>query len=618
MIVDTGADITVLSQQLCRKLGIQFQQCSSPPKAVGASGNPIKIIGRIVDACIEISDRFFIDTIWVAQHLNSDAILGRSSLSAFQALTIQYGGHLSPLQVQEISSDTSKFADCNPVSCFPSIPTTPIRAPSRRHSLEDKQFMRAEVTRLLREGKIQQSNSSWRSQAFVIRENGRKPRMVIDYAQTVNRVTPLDAYPLPLASDLLDRISQYTIFSYINLKDAFHQFRLKPGEYHLTAFEADQKLWEFKTIPFGLRNSPAAFNRALNDLLDGLPGLFIYMDDIVIAGKTKLEHDTNLQLFFDRITSKHLQISKEKSVFGGSRLRFLGHIITGGTIALDPDRSAPFVNYPLPTTSKQLERFIGLAVYYAKWIPRFSQTMNPLFSALKRKELPLSAASVKAINTIKQQIKDAILYVADPLEELTITTDASAVAIGAILSQLGRPIAFMSKKLTKSQLKWSAAKLEGFAVVEACNQFRHFLANRPFRILCDQHGFVQALHPKKGTKGIKNRKFARWRLERSEFNFTIHHLPGILNTAADAFSRIASISVNAQDELVRLRHEQFGHPGANRLMQLCQQIQDGPSISNLYSVCCAVVKNCRICAEVKPHWLKGAGSHVVQASEPWE
>ena len=109
--------------------------------------------------------------------------------------------------------------------------------------------------------------------------------MVIDYAQTVNRVTPLDAYPLPLASNLLDQISQYSIFSYIDLKVAFHQFRLKSPEFRL---EADQ-------FRFGLRNSPAAFNRALNELSDGLPGLFIYMD--YIAGKTKVEHDANLQLF---------------------------------------------------------------------------------------------------------------------------------------------------------------------------------------------------------------------------------------------------------------------------------------------------------------------------------
>ena len=129
---------------------------------------------------------------------------------------------------------------------------------------------------------------------------------------------------------------------------------------------------------------------------------------------------------------------------------------------------------------------------------------------------------------------------------------------------------------------------------------------------------MQALHPKKRPKGVKNHKFAQWRLELSEFNFTLHHLLGILNTAVDTFLCITSISVNAQVELVRLRHEQFGHLGANRLLKLCQQTEDGSSIRNLYAVCCSVVKNCHICSEVKPHWLRSTGSHVIQASEPWE
>ena len=133
--------------------------------------------------------------------------------------------------------------------------------------------------------------------------------MVIDYAQTINRDTPLDAYPIPLVTDLLDQLSHYKVFSYIDLKSAFHQFALRPEERCFTAFEADNKLWEFKCLPFGLRNSPAAFNRALQEVLEGLPGVHAYMDDIVIGGRTKEEHDCHLQHFFDRINfykSNHL------------------------------------------------------------------------------------------------------------------------------------------------------------------------------------------------------------------------------------------------------------------------------------------------------------------------
>ena len=132
-------------------------------------------------------------------------------------------------------------------------------------------------------------------------------------------------------------------------------------------------------------------------------------------------------------------------------MSFLGHIITAGTIAPNPERSAPFVNFPIPTTIKQLERFVGLAVYHAKWIPGFSKVMDPLFVALNTKSLPLTNSAIEAINSVKQQIKKAILYVADPEKDLVLTTDASSTAIGAILSQEGRPVAFMSKRLSKLQ-----------------------------------------------------------------------------------------------------------------------------------------------------------------------
>ena len=146
---------------------------------------------------IETKDGFFIDSVWVAEDLNTDAILGGSSLSAFQALTIRYGGHLPPLEVKEVRIESSTFANCAPVSCFPITPKTPCRAPSRRQSPEDKAFIKEETEKLFREGKIQHSNSPWCSQAFVVCEKGKEPRMVIDYAQTVSRDTPLDTYPIP-------------------------------------------------------------------------------------------------------------------------------------------------------------------------------------------------------------------------------------------------------------------------------------------------------------------------------------------------------------------------------------------------------------------------------------
>ena len=211
---------------------------------------------------------YIVDTIWVAKNLTSEGILGQSSLSAIQALTFQYGGHLPPLSVIQVTSNTSSastFTTHLPVQCFSHLHSAQklLCTLARHQQPADKLFIRSEIQRFLKEGKIRPSNSSWRSQAFVVREPNRKPRMVIDYSQMINCVTHLDAFPIPLVSELLEQVGQYRIFSNIDLKAAFHQFWLDPKEWYLVAFEADGWLWEFTCIPFGLRNSPAAFNRAL-------------------------------------------------------------------------------------------------------------------------------------------------------------------------------------------------------------------------------------------------------------------------------------------------------------------------------------------------------------------
>ena len=214
MLIDSGSVITVVSRHLCQSIKLAYQPVTSPPNVIGANGKTINLIGRIDQACIETKDGYLLDTVWVAEGLNSDAIMGTTSLSAFKALTIRYGGALPTLHVQEITTKSAGFVDHAPVSCFPIKPSLPLRAPSRRQSQEDRHYIKGEIQWLLGEGKIQPSNSPWRSQVFVVRDGGRRPRMVVDYAQMVNRVTPLDAYPIPLVADLLDQVSQYNFFLY--------------------------------------------------------------------------------------------------------------------------------------------------------------------------------------------------------------------------------------------------------------------------------------------------------------------------------------------------------------------------------------------------------------------
>ena len=442
--------------------------------------------------------------------------------------------------------------------------------------------------------------------------------MAINYASSVNPQTKRDAYPIPLVQDLLDQASQWSWFSKVDLSAAYHQIPLEPSERQYTAFEANGRLYEFTHVPFGLTNAPACFQRELQKILDPLDGVLHYFDDIVIGGKSKDEHDKCLHAFLDTAEKVGMSLRSDKCVFGGRRLTWLGHVIENGTRRPDPDRLNGFLKYPTPSTVESLRRFIGVAVYHSQWIPRFSEIMEPLFEAMNYRRLPLSSACVKAIDHIKKSVSEAVLLVPVPGKELRLETDASGSSVGAILSQEGRPVAYMSRRLSQSEKRWSPAELEGYAVVLAVRKFKSFLCGK-FTIITDQQGLVSAL---KSKSAVKNAKYARWRLELADFDYKVQYRPGILNVAADALSRCSAINLQEslnllEVEKVRRIHRELGHPGIDRLYHF---IKDSEIIvHHLYEVCRTVCTQCRICAEIKPRWLRPSSpGHLIEAKGPWE
>ena len=194
----------------------------------------------------------------------------------------------------------------------------------------------------------------------------------------------IDAYPLPLIEPLIERVIKNQIFSSLDLRSAFHQIPLKPSERQLTAFEGDGRLYKWCVLPFGLTNSGAVFSRVLGELVEGFPGCFHYLDDIVIAGLTEEEHDLNLVNFLELASTAGIHFNLSKRYLKKTSLAFLGHEISQGAIKPSPSRLRPILDYATPSNFKQLERFLGLAVYHSKWVPDFSFAA-PLFDVKAEK-----------------------------------------------------------------------------------------------------------------------------------------------------------------------------------------------------------------------------------------
>ena len=306
----------------------------------------------------------------VLPDLCSDVLLGHDFLQRHQSVEIPFDGNEPPLLICNLAVSTlparSLFSNLDP-SCHP------ICTKSRRHSNEEEHFIQNEVNRMLKEGIIEPSHSPWRAQVLVVTNERQKRRMVVDYSQTINRFTYLDAYPLPRVDDMVDKISKFEIFSTVDLESAYHQIPISESEREYTAFEACNNLYQFRRIPFGVTNGVACFQRAMSDLVqrENLKGVFVYVDNITICGKTQQDHDYNLQQFMNAAEKYGLTLNHEKGTFSTKVIRLLGYEISNGSISPDPERFAALLNLPAQRNAKEQQRIVVMFAYYSQWFSVF-------------------------------------------------------------------------------------------------------------------------------------------------------------------------------------------------------------------------------------------------------
>ena len=388
---------------------------------------------------------------------------------------------------------------------------------------------------------------------MVTKDENHKKRLAIDYSQTINRFTLLDAFPLPRMTDLVNNITQCKVFSTTDLRSAYHQVPLKDEDKPYTAFEARNNLYQFTRLPFGVTNGVACFQREMMKFVDenNLKGVFPYLDDITICGKDQEEHDANLKSFLDAAKRKNICYNDEKSVFSTRRLSILGYVIEEGEIRPDPERMRPLRELQIPQDSKALKRCLGLFSYYSQWIPEFSYRIKPITSC---KSSPLSQEAVEAFESLKKTIDESISF--------DVETDASDVALAATLSQHGKPVAFFSRTLQGSELKHASIEKEAQAIIELVRHWKHFLTGRHLTLTTDQKS-VSYMFDQCHKGKIKNDKIMWWRLELSCFSFDIVYRPGKDNTPPDTLSR--ATCATATDESLYKLHESLCHPGVTRL-----------------------------------------------------
>lgn len=426
--------------------------------------------------------------------------------------------------------------------------TSPPKGKLYSLSIPEREAMEKYISDSLAAKIIRPSSSPAGAGFFFVKKKDGSLRPCIDY-RGLNNITVRNTYPLPLMSSAFERLQGASCFTKLDLRNAYHLVRIKEGHEWKTAFNTPRGHFEYCVLPFGLSNAPAVFQALVNDVLRDMIDQFIYvyLDDILIFSRSLQEHVQHVRRVLQRLLENGLFVKAEKCVFHAQSVPFLGHIVSVEGVRMDPEKIQAVVNWPNPESRKALQRFLGFANFYRRFIRNFSQLAAPLTSLTSSKTtFRWSSAAEAAFTRLKDRFVSApILVTPDPSRQFVVEVDASEVGVGAILSQRAtsddriHPCAFFSHRLSPAERNYDIGNRELLAVKLALEEWRHWLEGSgvPFIVWTD-HKNLEYI---KSAKRLSSRQ-ARWALFFGRFDFTISYRPGSKNIKPDALSRLFDFS----------------------------------------------------------------------------
>ena len=418
----------------------------------------------------------------------------------------------------------------------------PIKESPRRIPLYKRDVIEEQVKNLEQQGFIEKSDSPYSAQTVLVKKKDGNWRMCVDYRK-LNEKTVKDAYPLPRVEDNLDSLSGASLFSTLDCNMAYHQIEVDERDKMKTAFATPTGgLYHYITMPFGLCNAPATFQRVAEKALEGLQWkvAVLYLDDIIVYSHDFDSHIRNLETVLDRLISSGLRLKPAKCRFFKPETGFLGHVISRDGVKPDPSKVEVIKNLKSPACVKELRSFLGLTSYYRKFMKDYSEIAKPLY-LLTRKDVTWnwSEEAEKAFQMLKEKLINYPILAYPKVDggEFTLDCDASSSSIGAVLSQeqdgSERVIAYASRTLSAAECNYCVTKLEMLAVVFFTKYFKHYLLGRHFTVRSD-HGSLRWLSRFKEPEG----QVQRWLEQLSQFDFEIIHRPGTKHRNADFLSRV--------------------------------------------------------------------------------
>jgi len=414
----------------------------------------------------------------------------------------------------------------------------PIRKPPYRVPFALRKEMENQVETILRKGVIEASSSPWSTPVILVPKkclDGKpKYRFCVDF-RALNSVTQFDTYPLPVFEGTYSTLHGSKYFSVIDCYSGFWQIKIAEEDKMKTAFSTPSGHHHFHRLPYGLSNSQASFQRLKNVVLRDLTGTecWMFLDDLIVFSDTIEEHTRRLEHVLQRFERANVQLQPAKCVFAQTIVQYLGYTVSQDGITTSPDKVKAVRQYPTPRNVKDIRFYLG---FYRRLIPKFAEIAKPL-TEITRKNVQFSwEGRQQAAFEKLETCSDQVLAYPDFQSQFILTTDASKIAVAAILSQVQngveRPIAFASRQMNKAEQNYTASEAETLAVTWATKHFRCYLYGEKFVVRTD-HSALTYIH----KFADNNSRLMRWSLRLAEFDFDVENRPGAKIRHVDALSR---------------------------------------------------------------------------------
>ena len=430
--------------------------------------------------------------------------------------------HLPSVQRKELAEVITQYREV-----FPDVPSktnliehdvdvgdsAPIKQHPYRVSPMKKELLDKEVQYMLQNDIIEESQSNWSSPCILVPKHDGGFRFCTDFRK-VNDKTKSDSFPIPRIADCIDQIGNAKFVSTFDMLKGYWQVPLTQRAREISAFVTPSGLYQYKVMPFGMKNAPATFQRMVNKLVRDIDGCEGYIDDVVIFSDNWSDHIRQIKHFFQIMREAKLTINLMKSEFGKATVKYLGHIVGQGQVRPLDAKIQTIVKYPIPTSRKELARFLGMAGYYRNFCLNFSEIAAPLTNLLSKKvKFVWTDDCQLAFDKVKLFLqKSPVLKSPDYEKPFKLIIDSSDVGTGSVLVQeasdgLDHPVSYFSKKFLKYQKNYSVVEKETLGLVLALEHFDVYLGSTPFKIkVYTDHNPLTFLKTMKN----KNQRLVRW------------------------------------------------------------------------------------------------------------